>query len=382
VTPINVLHVKETFLLRSEKWFHYILEVPIPGKKWLAARLFQNVEEFPLKSTQLIRVPPEGRLTNLINRAGYRTLHRPLLWGTRVYAGAVLDLGHDVTHAHYGPMGHALCAGDSPLAAPVVTSFYGYDISLLPRDPYWQRAYSHLFRRGSGFIVEGGHMRKALLTAGCPPEKAFVVRIPVDPNVLPFKEQQPRGVKPVILMCCNFVEKKGVPWALNAFAAARKYLPHAELRIIGGGLLWNEVTALIDTLGLASSVTLLGNQPHGVFIQEAQRADLFMQPSIVAADGTTEGGAPTVLIEAQCMGLPVIASLHADIPEIVVDGQSGHLVAERNIDALASAICRAADEHVRWSEMGRCGREHVIRNHAPAAVAQQLHTVYEAVLAK
>ena len=181
-------------------------------------------------------------------------------------------------------------------------------------------------------------------------------------------------------MCCNFVEKKGIPWALHAFALVRERIPRTELRIIGSGELEPTVINLIRELNLTDAVTLLGPQPHSVFIDEAMKAVLFMQPSIVAKDGTTEGGAPTVLIEAQCMGLPVISSFHADIPDIVRDGESGHLVPESNIEALAEAICKLLEKPQNWTEMGRRGRAHAIQQHAPSAVAKQLQEVYTSVL--
>ena len=346
---LNVLHVKELFLVRSEKWFHYILEEQTPGKKWLASRQIEHLDEFPLTNTELIRVRPENILTNSINRCAYRLIERPILWGAAAYIDAVKTLHPDIIHAHYGPMGHVLSKDGYPLRAPLITSFYGYDISQLPRDRYWRTGYAKLFQRGAGFIVEGGEMKKRLLHLGCDPKKAFIVRIPVDPASLPFKERHvAAATKRVILMCCNFIEKKGIPWALQSFALARKHWPGAELRIIGSGKLWSAVCGLIKKLDLTCAVTLLGTQPHSVFIKEALEADIFMQPSIEGSDGMTEGGAPTVLLEAQCMGLPVISSFHADIPDVVPNGESGYLVPEKDVEALSAAIFRLFEEPQRW----------------------------------
>jgi colanic acid/amylovoran biosynthesis glycosyltransferase len=238
-----------------------------------------------------------------------------------------------------------------------------------------------LFERGSGFIVEGGHMRRTLLDLGCAPQKAFVVRVPVNPDILPITQRSGTAAgKKTILMCCNFVEKKGIPWALRAFSRTRRREPNTELRIIGSGELWSLVNNLIRELDLTNAVTLLGAQPHSVFITEAMAADIFLQPSIVASDGTTEGGAPTVLIEAQCMGVPVVSSLHADIPEIVRHGDSGELVPENDVEALADALCKLLEQPRLRTEMGKRGREHVLQQHSPNAVASQLHDVYASVL--
>jgi len=377
---IDVLHVKETYLQKSEKWFHYILNVNPQGRKWLACRFTNNLDEFPLGETRLIRVSQENVLARIINRGTLRLIDRPVLWGAAAYAEAVKSVQPAVVHAHYGPMGYVL-SKDRSITAPIVTSFYGYDISMLPRSPFWKAAYAQLFERGAGFIVEGSHMKKTLIDLGCEPNKGFIVRVPVNPDELPIKvHTDPAGRRRVILMCCNFVEKKGIPWALHAFALAHEQVPNTELRIIGSGELRPIVLNLIRELKLTDAVTLLGPQPHSVFIEEAMKADLFMQPSIVAKDGTTEGGAPTVLIEAQCMGLPVISSFHADIPEIVRDQESGYLVPESDIEALSGALCKLLEEPQRWAAMGRRGREHAIQQHAPCAVEKQLQEVYTSVL--
>jgi len=376
---IDVLHVKETYLQKSEKWFHYILSLNSQDKKWLASRFLENLDEFPLGKTEFIQVSQDNFVSRVLNRCSLRFINRPMVWGTSAYAAAVKTVNPEVVHAHYGPMGYVLSRARS-IEIPIVTSFYGYDISQLPRSPFWRDSYARLFERGAGFIVEGGHMRKTLIDLGCDSKKAFIVRVPINPDELPFKKHGTTSRKRVLLMCCNFVEKKGIPWALRAFAVVHNRFRDTELRIIGTGELWSAVRELIRELNLTDAVTLLGAQPHAVFLSEAMQADIFMQPSIVARDGTTEGGAPTVLIEAQCMGLPVISSFHADIPEIVRDGESGHLVAENDVESLSETLSRLLEEPHRWEEMGRLGHEHVLRQHAPCAVAVQLHDVYATVL--
>jgi len=125
---IDVLHVKETYLQKSEKWFHYILNLNSGGKKWLACRFTNNLEEFPLGKTELLRVSHENLLEKIINRGSRRLIDRPVLWGAAAYAAVVKSVPASVVHAHYGPMGYVLSMGQAD-SKPFVTSFYGYDIS-------------------------------------------------------------------------------------------------------------------------------------------------------------------------------------------------------------------------------------------------------------
>jgi colanic acid/amylovoran biosynthesis glycosyltransferase len=124
-------------------------------------------------------------------------------------------------------------------------------------------------------------------------------------------------------------------------------------------------------------VQLLGYQPHQCFLEELDRAHLFLAPSVTAGDGDTEGGAPTVLLEAQAAGLPVLATWHADIPEVVRDGETGFLVPERDSAALAEKLIYLAEHPELWPVLGAAGRRHMETNYNIRCETHKLENVYE-----
>ena len=63
-------------------------------------------------------------------------------------------------------------------------------------------------------------------------------------------------------------------------------------------------------------------------------------------------------IEAMAAGLPVIATAVAGVPEMVLDGKTGFLVAEKDFPALADRMGRLLDDENLAQEMGRAGRAH------------------------
>jgi colanic acid/amylovoran biosynthesis glycosyltransferase len=79
---------------------------------------------------------------------------------------------------------------------------------------------------------------------------------------------------------------------------------------------------------------------------------------VTAADGDEEG-IPNVLKEAMALGLPVVGTRHAGIPELVEEGVSGLLVPERDEGSLADALDSLAREPGRWAAMGRAGRARI-----------------------
>ena len=66
---------------------------------------------------------------------------------------------------------------------------------------------------------------------------------------------------------------------------------------------------------------------------------MFISPSVTSSDGDTEGGAPVTVIEAAASGMPVISTLHCDIPFVLSDENRSYLVPERD----AAGLCQVMD---------------------------------------
>jgi SAM-dependent methyltransferase len=88
---------------------------------------------------------------------------------------------------------------------------------------------------------------------------------------------------------------------------------------------------------VADKVVFLGQLSNESVRQEMAAADVFVLTSVTAANGDQEG-VPVSLIEAQAIGLPVVSSWHAGIPELVAHKESGFLAEERNIDEIAGYL--------------------------------------------
>jgi glycosyltransferase involved in cell wall biosynthesis len=103
---------------------------------------------------------------------------------------------------------------------------------------------------------------------------------------------------------------------------------------------------------------------------------------VTAANGDEEG-TPTVLLEASYARMPVLATRHAGIPEIVADGVSGVLVAEGDPAALADGLRAMLAARERWPAMGEAGRRLVVeRGHLTSDVAARLEALYLELLAE
>ena len=110
-----------------------------------------------------------------------------------------------------------------------------------------------------------------------------------------------------------------------------------------------------------------------------QRASVCIQPSRTATDGDTEGGAPTVLLEMQAMGIPVVATRHADIPQVVCE-PSELADEEMSTDspALSSASPRCPG---RLGPRAKRGRALVEAEHDARRIAMRVERLYDEALA-
>ena len=94
---------------------------------------------------------------------------------------------------------------------------------------------------------------------------------------------------------------------------------------------------------LPASIIFTGKLSPEDLANEYKTANVFVLPAIVDSKGDTEG-LGVVLIEAMELGLPIVASNVGGIPDVVIDGESGILVPEKDPIALANAFKRLADD--------------------------------------
>lgn len=282
----------------------------------------------------------------------------------------------DVYHAHFGSVGNAFLGVTKCRSAPYVVSFYGWDASQLLRDD--PDRYDDLFRRADAVTVLSEDMRSTLVDAGCPRKKTHIQPLCVDTRRFSYRPRTRKDDEPIrLLTVARFVEKKGLEYALRSVAAlADTY--DVEYAIAGDGKRRERIESLIAELGLEDTVDLLGWQSQSEIGDLMVDAHLFLLPSVTAENGDKEG-TPTVLLEAQAMGLPVVSTYHAGIPEIVADGESGLLVPERDSEALTDALAELAAHPDRWATMGRHGSDYVESTHSIDAVSASLIDLYESL---
>lgn len=333
---LKVLHVVSSFMPRTERFIYNYLMAFQRITPYVLAATRENEKEFPFPRLYVIPRPAK---------------RRPLLWiRSKIYEGAtgnslrmerieklVSNLQPDIIHAHFGQNGYEMLAVKIKFKIPLVTTFYGFDMSALPKDENWLKKYQELFSEGDLFLVEGPFMRGKLVDLGAPTEKVEVQRIAI--RVDDYPKWKPRYECPTVLFIGRMIEKKGLLNALAAFHQVKKNVSNLHFRIVGKGPEENKAILFVKDHHLQDSVFFLGMKSHKEIVEELSRAHVFIQPSVTAQDGDSEGGAPTTLLEAQAVGIPIVTTRHADIPSVIEEGQPGiFLCRERDVAGLARAL--------------------------------------------
>ena len=368
----TVAHCANPFLTPTMVWCYDQIRSLSRYRPVVLTQARQNENVFPVETLYSSEdLPP-------LRRSVYRVIRK--IRGTYAgYADVLREERAAVIHSHFGQEGYFCLAARRCARVPLVTTFYGMDASALPRQRLWSRRFQRLFKEGELFLVEGPRMGESLISIGCPVEKVYVHRLGVDLGKIVTARPEARQ-EAVVLMYASFREKKGHVYGLRACRKILGSHPGLKVRMIGDGELRSEVEKEIVRLGLGDRVALLGMLPHAKCLEELARASVLLYPSVTAADGDTEGGAPVALIEAMASGLAIVSSYHADIPSVAPDGRCALLFSERDVDGLAEGLDTLLRSSPLREKMGRAGRTHVEDAHDMLRQGRRLEAVYDRVI--
>lgn len=288
---------------------------------------------------------------------------------------------YDIIHCHFGPNGilGTVLKEIGITKGKVVTTFHGYDLSSYIKKN-GNDVYKSLFSKGDMFLPISERWKNKLIELGCSERNIVVHRMGIDTSKFFFstRERKTNG-KVRLLSIARLIEKKGIQYAVQAVAEVLRNHPHIEYSIIGDGPLKTSLEGLIERLNIGNKVKLLGWKQQEEIIELMKNTDIVIAPSVVSEDGDEEG-IPVVLMEALAQSIPVLSTRHSGIPELVQDGESGFLVPERNVDALADKLEILIKHPEIWSAMGRAGREYVERHYDIDKLNDKLVKLYQRVL--
>ncbi|MGB3312383.1 MAG: glycosyltransferase [Nodosilinea sp.] len=288
---------------------------------------------------------------------------------------------YDIVHSHFGlySLNCALLKKIKAFNGKLVVSFHGGDVNATPKT-HGKDVYKPVFEVADMFTVNSNFTAQQAIGLGCPEEK--IEKLPVGLNLSRYKpslNKYKNGDTVKLLTVARLTEKKGIEYSIKAFSKATKNLDNVEYTIVGEGPLEAELKNLVNCLHISNKVKFVGSKTQAEILFLYEESHIFLLSSVTAKNGDREGQG-LVLQEAQAMGLPIISTFHNGIPEGILDGKSGFLVPERDVDMLAEKISVLLDNPEIWSQMGEAGRSFVRQKFDIEHLNDRLVSLYENVL--
>lgn len=259
----------------------------------------------------------------------------------------------DIILAEFGFTGLSMLKLSRKTGIPLITYFHGVDA--YSREILDTYNYGPLFRDSGKIFVVSRHMHRQLVNLGCPPDK--LVLNPYGPAEIFFTVANSYSSRN-FLAVGRFVEKKAPDYTIRAFSKVVENYPDARLKMVGEGPLLGHCMNLVKELGIEKNVLFPGILGPEKIAELCSQSLAFVQHSRVAANGDSEG-TPVAVLEAGASGLPVVATRHAGIPDVVLEGQTGYLIDEGDIDGMGAAMIRILDEPALAAQMGSAARTRI-----------------------
>ena len=291
---------------------------------------------------------------------------------TAVYESIIRRLRPQVVLAQYGMAGVMVMDACRKRGIPLYVHFHGYDASKQDVFDEWGDGYRRMFGMADGVIGVSRFMCDRLLSMGADPDRLYWNACGVDLEGV--RPAQPESAPPTFVFAGRFVEKKAPHLTIQAFARVYAEEPSARLLMIGDGELMGVCRDLVTALGLQNRVSFVGARPHREVLETMRAARANVQHSVTALSGDMEG-TPVAVMEAAGLGLPVVSTRHAGIPDVIDHGRTGLLVEERDVETMASYMIDLAMNPLLAGAIGSEARQDILAHHTDEVSVDHLRQI-------
>lgn len=291
----------------------------------------------------------------------------------------------DLIHAHFGPDAAVVMPVARDMGVPFVVTCHGFDV----HQTRWVQFRSgrltnilflmrerQVYARAAFVIAVSDYLKKRLIERGCPPEK--IVRHYIGVNTSKFEYAPPRNMPLSIVNVARHIDFKAIDDLLRCLAILMKKWPNIRLRQIGEGDETRNLKMLAAELGVQNNVEWLGAIQHDVMVEVMSNATIYVHPGRTDSAGHVEAFG-IAIIEAQAVGLPVVAAACGGIPETIRDGETGYLYPENDYKTMAFYVDKLiCDEELRVN-FSESARKNVMQTFDIVKQSEALEKIYDGI---
>ena len=292
----------------------------------------------------------------------------------------------DIIHAHYA-IPHAAAAylarqmlastaNDARAVPRTITTLHGTDVTILGSDPSYRETVAFCIDQSDAVTAVSASLRDDTKR-----EMSVKTDIVVIPNFLDghFRRRAPdphlrarfsRADEKLLIHISNLRPVKQVDAVVRVFARVREQVA-ARLLIVGEGPELGRAEQLIDQLGVAAHVELIGEAQDVVGLLSV--SDLFVLPSLQESFGLSA-------LEAMACGVPVVASNVGGLPEVVTDGVTGFLHPPDDVQGMAASAIAILSDPALHAKMASDGARLAHERFSADRIVPQYEALYEDTL--
>src|SRR5688572_25124605 len=282
-----------------------------------------------------------------------------------------------IIHAHWVIPGGVIGAAAAG-SVPLVISLHGSDVFVAERHSFARFAARTAFSRARWVTACSEDLRSRATRLGADDSRSTVIPYGVDSErfhpgpALRARGRERLGIAdnvPLVFAIGRLVKKKGFEYLIDAAALLKIQHPTLCVVIAGDGDLEASLKARARAAGADDIVRFLGVVSHEVVPALLAAADVAVAPSVHDDAGNVDG-LPNTVMEIMASGTPLVATPAGGIGAVATERVTARLVAERDVQALASAIDELLRDRTAATLMGRRARDFVCRHHSWARVAE------------
>jgi N-acetyl-alpha-D-glucosaminyl L-malate synthase BshA len=286
----------------------------------------------------------------------------------------------DVMHVHYAIPNavSAVLARQivAPQPLPVVTTLHGTDVTLVGNDPNYLETTRWGILESDAVTAVSESLRRTTV-------EQLGIGKPIDvvPNFIdPARYEAARTslgarrwARPgerLVVHISNFRPVKRVLDVVEVFQRIRREVP-SRLLMVGDGPERGKVEQFCRENSICGSITFVGSLP---LIEEVLvGADLFLLPSESESFGLSA-------LEALACEVPVICTSAGGLPEVVLEGENGHLLPVGDVDGMAAAAVGLLKDEPRRRAFGEAGRRRAVTVFGQDRIVERYRAIYDRVL--
>lgn len=262
------------------------------------------------------------------------------------------------------------------LRSKFIVTFHGYDAYYLPTGKFLEKLVSDYKIYVDWITVNSAYLKKQLVDKGFPETKIIIVPIGVDVGFFKPSESKKEIETPIqLITVARLVDLKGVDYGIQVLKKLIHLGYDVHYTIVGEGPEEERLKALCHSLGVADNVHFSGKKSQPEIKSLLESHQLFLMTSTIDKDGRREAFG-VVSLEAQAMELPVVGFQSGGFPETLVDGKTGFLVKDKNVDAMATAVEKLINDRQLLQQMGKQARIHMVENFSFEKTTKQYLELY------